>query len=98
MLKCDNFDMGLGGIKINNDLNYNACKIVKPQKCGINIFDGLFDISKLLIKNNCIGYSNKQSIFQKYLKKNKKNHKKYSFPRTEKLNIKKTFCNLENFV
>ena len=98
MLKCDNFEMGLGGIKINNDLNYNACKIVKPQKCGINVLDGLFDISKLLIKNNCFGYSNKQSIFQKYLKNNKKNHKKYSFPRTELLDINTTFRNLENYV
>jgi len=98
MLKCDNFDLGLGGIKINNDSNKNACKIIKPQKCGINIFDGLFDISKLLLKNNCDGYRNDQSIFQRYLKDGKKNHKRYSFPRTEKLDIKKSFCNLENFV
>ena len=98
IFKCDKFDVGLGGVKIDNDLNKNACKIIKPQKCGLNILDGLFDVSKVFIKNNCIGYSNQQSIFQKYLNNRKKNQKKYSFPRTENLDIKKTFHNLDIFV
>lgn len=98
IFKCNNFDVGLGGVKIDNDSNNNACKILKPQKCGLNILDGLFDVSKVFIKNNCLGYSNQQSIFQKYLNKNKKNKKKYSFPKTENLDIKKTFHYLDIFV
>ena len=39
--KSDNFNIWLGGMK--NDSNNNACKIIKPQKCCLNIFDGLFD-------------------------------------------------------
>ena len=98
MFKCDEFDIGLGGIKIDNDPNSNACKIIKPQKCGLNKLDGLFDVSKLFIKNNCSGINNKQSIFEKYLRKKKKNQKRYSFPRTEYLKIKKTYNSLERYV
>ena len=45
----------------------------------------------MFMKNFYLGYSNQQSIFQKYLNNNKKNQKKYSFPKTENLDIKKLF-------
>ena len=96
--KCDNFYNGLDGIKIDNNPNENACSIVKPKRCGLDFFDGIFDASKIFNRQSCEGYSNQQSIFQKYLAESKKNKKKYSFPRTENFDIKGSYCELVDFV
>lgn len=96
--KCSDFDIGLGGIKIDNNPNENSCSIIKPKKCGINFLDGLFDANKILKIKNCIGLSNQQSIFQKYLKEDKRNKKIYSYPRTENLKIKSSYHSLDIFV
>ena len=43
---CSNWDIGIGNIKINNDIEKDACKIKKPKYCTIDFFDGVFDLSK----------------------------------------------------
>ena len=96
--KCDNFDNGLGGINIDNNPNENACSIIKPKKCGINILDGFFDVNKIMRIKNCTDLSNRQTIFQKYLKNDKKDKKIYSYPRTENLEIKSSYHSLDIFV
>ena len=85
------------GIKIDNNPYENACSIIKPNKCGINILDGIFD-ANILLRKTCVGFSNKQSVFQKYLDINKKNKNKYSYPKTEKLMIKGSYHSLDIFV
>ena len=47
---CDYWDLGLNGTRIYNDENQYPCEIIHPgkNKCYLRLFDGLFDMSRLL--------------------------------------------------
>ena len=45
---CDTWYNGLNGIKLENNPNFDKCKIVQPKKCWINLLDGIFDVSRIL--------------------------------------------------
>jgi len=43
MTHCENWDQGLGGVRIDNSSEY--CPIKTPKKCWMNMMNGVFDIS-----------------------------------------------------
>ena len=45
---CLNWYEGLNGMKLENNQNLDKCKIVHPEKCWINLLDGIFDVSRIL--------------------------------------------------
>ena len=45
---CDSWYDGLNGLKLENDPNFDKCKIIHPKRCWINSIDGIFDVSRIL--------------------------------------------------
>ena len=46
--KCDNWDIGLNNTRIYNNEDEYACQINLPKSCYINIFDGKFNVTKIM--------------------------------------------------
>ena len=97
LFNCRNFYDGLGGYKLNNNKELNACYIKKPKICGHDLLSGLFDVNYFR-KNGCEGYNDKKKLFLKYLNDNYEKFNNFSYPRTEYWNPKKSFHHLSNLV
>ena len=79
---CDTWDEGLFGIRIENNKNFDKCKIVHPKKCWINLIDGIFDVSRIL-KEDCYNFrgGEKDELF-KYISPLIKNSNYFGYPIT----------------
>jgi hypothetical protein len=75
---CDNWLIGLKGIKLDN--NHDACKIKSPNVCYIDILSGLFDYARWLQEDCKIFRGGDKNVFYKYQKK--ENFTKIAFPLT----------------
>ena len=66
--ECVSWGNGLNNIKIINDKKFDKCYIVHPNKCWINMIDGIFDVSRIIGENcnNFRGGERKELL--KYLK------------------------------
>ena len=60
---CDSWYNGLNGIKIENNQNFDKCKIVHPKKCWINLLDGIFDVSQMELLKYLSPYLNATNKF-----------------------------------
>jgi hypothetical protein len=83
---CISWDEGFKSTKIINDDEYDSCIIKNPKVCYYRLFDGLFDISKL-IKLSCKNdnSSNQPENILPYM--HDKSSKILGFPRTENFDI-----------
>ena len=52
LINCSYWDNGFRKTNIDNDLNKYSCEIIKPNKCYMNLFGGIFDFSKMM-KYSC---------------------------------------------
>ena len=79
---CDTWLNGLNGLRIENNPNFDRCKIIQPKKCWINLIDGIFDVSRILNEdcNNFRG-GEKDELF-KYLSPFLKNYNFFGYPIT----------------
>ena len=79
---CDTWYNGLNGIKLENNPNFDKCKIVQPKKCWINLLDGIFDVSRIL-NEDCNNFRGGEKMeLLKYLPPLLNSSKKYGFPIT----------------
>ena len=79
---CDTWYNGLNGIKIENNQNFDKCKIVHPKKCWINLLDGIFDVSRIL-KEDCNNFRGGEKMeLLKYLSPYLNTSNKFGFPIT----------------
>ena len=79
---CDIWYNGLNGIKIENNQNFDKCKIVHPKKCWINLLDGIFDVSRIL-KEDCNNFRGGEKMeLLKYLSPYLNTSNKFGFPIT----------------
>ena len=83
---CRNWDKGLGNISIKNNKNEDSCFWEKPKVCNINLFDGIFDLSKIYYPNGCKHDKKERNYFIKYT--NKLYHKYFDFIYPNELNYK----------
>lgn len=74
------------GFKNSTILNDAHCYIEKPEVCHLQIFDGIFDFSKLL-GLDCKYYRNEKEYYLLKEWTNKSNTKIFGYPRTEKMKI-----------
>jgi hypothetical protein len=79
---CDSWYNGLNGIKIENNQNFDKCKIVHPKKCWINLLDGIFDVSRIL-NEDCNNFRGGEKMeLLKYLSPYLNATNKFGFPIT----------------
>ena len=79
---CDTWYNGLNGIKLENNPNFDKCKIVQPKKCWINLLDGIFDVSRIL-NEDCNNFRGGEKIeLLKYLPHLLNSYNKFGFPIT----------------
>ena len=79
---CDTWYNGLNGIKLENNPNFDKCKIVQPKKCWINLLDGIFDVSRIL-NEDCNNFRGGEKMeLLKYLPPLLNSSNKFGFPIT----------------
>jgi len=79
---CDTWYNGLNGIKLENNPNFDKCKIVQPKKCWINLLDGIFDVSRIL-NEDCNNFRGGEKMeLLKYLPPLFNSSNKFGFPIT----------------
>ena len=79
---CDIWYNGLNGLKIENNQNFDKCKIVRPKKCWINLLDGIFDVSRIL-NEDCNNFRGGEKMeLLKYLSPYLNTSNKFGFPIT----------------
>lgn len=73
---------GYNGIKVENNPQYDKCKIVHPTNCWIDFIDGIFDVSKIL-NENCNNFRDgERAELLKYLPSNYKISNNFGYPIT----------------
>ena len=79
---CDTWYNGLNGIKLENNPNFDKCKIVQPKKCWINLLDGIFDVSRIL-NEDCNNFRGGEKMeLLKYLPPLLNSSNEFGFPIT----------------
>ena len=88
--ECKNWDMGLNGTRIEDDINKYPCQIFRPISCHINYFSKKQDLSRLL-KLDCSNNINSNQAINsrnqliKYInKKEFENTTRFGFPLTNR--------------
>ena len=97
---CYEWDVGLNGIKLDNNMSKYSCKFKYPKTCYINALDGIFELSKLMRKN-CKdihwGLDRKEKLY-KYITNDLVNVTKLGFPITTNKDFwLRTQKNIEHF-
>ena len=81
---CDTWFDGLNGLKLENNKNFDKCKIVHPKRCWINLLDGIFDVSRIL-NENCNNFrGGEKAELLKYLSPLLNNTNYFGYPITTK--------------
>ena len=79
---CNIWYNGYNGIKLENNPKYDKCKIVQPNKCWINLIDGIFDVSRIL-NENCQNFrGGEKDELLKYLPINYNTSNNFGYPIT----------------
>ena len=79
---CNTWYDGLNGIRLENDQNFDKCKIVHPKRCWINLLDGIFDVSKIL-NEDCNNFRGGEKMeLLKYLSPLLNNSNYFGYPIT----------------
>ena len=79
---CNIWYDGYNGIRLENNKEYDKCKIIHPKKCWINLIDGIFDVSRIL-KENCNNFrGGEKAELLKYLSSDFNNSNYYGYPIT----------------
>ena len=79
---CNIWYNGYNGLRLENNQNFDKCKIVQPNKCWINLLDGIFDVSRIL-KENCNNFrSGEKEELLKYLPINYRTSNNFGYPIT----------------
>ena len=79
---CNIWYDGLNGIRLENDKNFDKCKIVHPKTCWINLLDGIFDVSKIL-NEDCNNFRGGEKMeLLKYLSPLLNNSNYFGYPIT----------------
>ena len=79
---CTKWLYGLNGIKIENDPSRDKCYFIHPNKCWINLQDGLFDVSRIL-GETCDNFrKDEKSELYKYLSSDLQNSSNIGYPIT----------------
>ena len=79
---CNIWYDGYNGIRLENNKEYDKCKIVHPKKCWINLIDGIFDVSRIL-KENCNNFrGGEKAELLKYLTPDFNNSNYFGYPIT----------------
>ena len=90
---CNVWYNGYNGIKLENNPKYDKCKIVQPNKCWINLIDGIFDVSRIL-NENCQNFrGGEKDELLKYLPINYYASNNFGYPIT----IEYTWLNQSHF-
>ena len=104
LFKCDNWEFGLNGTKINNDLFKDSCQFKMPKGyCKMDYFKGYFDLTDIKNRNCSLRNSKEEKRnFMKNLDSNNnidKNTKIYGFPYTnlDEIYSLKNQKNIESF-
>ena len=79
---CDIWYDGLNGLRLENNQNFDKCKIVQPKKCWINLIDGIFDVSRIL-KEDCNNFrGGEKAELLKYISPILNNSNYFGYPIT----------------
>ena len=79
---CDTWNEGLFGMRIENNKNFDKCKIIQPKKCSINLIDGIFDVSRIL-NEDCSNFrGGEKEELLKYISPLLKNYNFFGYPIT----------------
>ena len=82
---CKDWDLALNNTRIDNNKHGEICHIIKPKNCGINAYNNIFDMTRLLnIKCENRNVKDERERLLKYLphKDKLKNTKIFGFPIT----------------
>ncbi len=97
--KCSDWEFGLNNTKIYNNEKEYACQIDFPKSCYLNIFDGVFNMTKRLnLECNQRDDKEKRMLFE-YIKKynnpyiKNPNAKKIGYPNLNKGDFPENQCN-----
>ena len=100
-ISCNQWNIGLNKVELDENINDYSCKFVIPKKCYMNVLNNILDLSKYFEKTcNKVGNLEKQKekLFKYIDKNNFKNTKKFGFPiTTTKEFWLRTQKNIEHF-
>ena len=79
---CETWFDGLNHLRLENNPNFDKCKIIQPKKCWINLIDGIFDVSRI-INEDCNNFrGGEKDELLKYLSPFLKNNNHFGYPIT----------------
>ena len=79
---CNIWYDGYNDIRLENNKEYDKCKIVHPKRCWINLIDGIFDVSRIL-KENCNNFrGGEKAELLKFLTPDFNNSNYFGYPIT----------------
>ena len=100
-ISCNEWNIGLNKVKLDENRNEYSCKFITPKKCYMNVFNNLLDLSKYIVKtcNNIGNIKNQKEKLFNYIDENTfKNTTKFGFPITTTKDFwLRTQKNIEHF-